>query len=57
MNVLLEYFTLVNTHISYKLNKRWMLFVDGQNLGNKQFQEINGYNTMGRMFMLGLRLH
>ena len=56
-DVLLEYFTLVNTHISYKLNKRWMLFVDGQNIGNKEFQEINGYNTMGRMFMLGLRLH
>ena len=56
-DVLLDYYTLVNAHISYQLNRNWNLFVDGQNLGNDHYQEINGYNTMGRMVMVGLRLH
>ena len=56
-DVLLDYYTLVNTHINYKLSKRWLLFADLQNMANNHFQEINGYNTMGRMFQLGIRLH
>jgi hypothetical protein len=32
------------------------LYADGQNIGNAVFQEINGYNAMGRMMMVGLRL-
>jgi vitamin B12 transporter len=55
-DVLLNYYTLVNAHITYKLNRRWILFADGQNLGNDHFQEINGYNTMGTMIMAGIRL-
>lgn len=56
-DVLLGYYTLVNAHMNYKLNRRWLLFVDGQNMANEHFQEINGYNTIGSMFQLGLRLH
>ena len=33
-----------------------IVYADGQNLGNKVFQEINGYNAMGRMLMIGLRI-
>ena len=56
-DVLLDYYTLVNAHINYKLSKRWLLFADVQNMANNHFQEINGYNTMGRMLQLGIRLH
>jgi vitamin B12 transporter len=56
-DVLLGYYTLVNAHLNYQLNRNWVLFADGQNLGNDRFQEINGYNTMGRMIMIGIRLH
>ncbi len=55
-DVLLNYYTLINAHVAYKLNRRWILFADGQNLANEQFQEINGYSTMGRTLMFGIRL-
>lgn len=56
-DVLLNYYTLVNAHVTYILNRNWVIFADGQNLANDHFQEINGYNTMGRMIMVGIRLH
>ena len=56
-DVTLNDYTLFNAHIQYKLNKHLLLYADGQNLGNTVFQEINGYNAMGRMLMLGLRLN
>jgi outer membrane receptor protein involved in Fe transport len=55
-DVSLKSYTSLNAHIQYKLNKHLLLYADGQNLGNTVFQEINGYNAMGRMLMLGLRL-
>ena len=55
-DVSLKSYTLLNAHIQYRLNKHLLLYADGQNLGNTVFQEINGYNAMGRMLMLGLRL-
>ncbi len=55
-DVLLNYYTLVNAHVSYKLNRRWIVFADGQNLGEDHFQEINGYNAIGRMLIFGIRL-
>ena len=56
-DVVLRHYTLLNAHLNYALTKNWMLFIDGQNMGNEQFQEINGYNTMGSMFLFGIRLH
>ena len=55
-DILLNYYTLVNAHIQYKMNNHFTLFADGQNLGNAHFQEINGYNTIGRRFLFGIRL-
>jgi vitamin B12 transporter len=54
-DVSLKSYTLLNAHIQYKYNKHILVYADAQNLGNLAFQEINGYNAMGRMFMLGLR--
>ena len=55
-DVTLNSYTLLNAHIQYAYNKHILLYADGQNLGNALFQEINGYNTMGRKLMIGLRL-
>jgi outer membrane cobalamin receptor len=55
-DVILNDYTLLNAHIQYKLNKHILLYADGQNLANAVFQEINGYNTMGRMLMIGIRV-
>jgi vitamin B12 transporter len=55
-DVSLKSYTLLNAHIQYNCNKHILLYADGQNLGNVAFQEINGYNAMGRMIILGLRL-
>jgi vitamin B12 transporter len=52
----LKSFTLLNAHIQYKFSKHLVIYSDAQNIGNVAFQEINGYNAMGRMLMLGLRL-
>ena len=56
-DVNLKSYTLINAHIQYKLNKHILLYADAQNIGNVVFQEINGYNAMGRMFLFGLRLN
>jgi vitamin B12 transporter len=55
-DVTLNSYTLLNAHIQYNYNKHLVLYADGQNIGNAVFQEINGYNAMGRMMMVGLRL-
>ena len=55
-DVSLKSYTLLNAHIQYKFSKHILLYADAQNIGNVAFQEINGYNAMGRMLMLGLRL-
>ena len=54
-DISLKSYTLLNAHIQYKYNKHILLYADAQNIGNVAFQEINGYNAMGRMFMIGLR--
>jgi vitamin B12 transporter len=53
-DVVLDYYTLLNAHLSYQYSKRLQLYADGQNLLNDHFQEINGYNTIGRTIQIGL---
>ena len=55
-DVSLKSYTLLNAHIQYKFSKHIVLYADAQNIGNVAFQEINGYNAMGRMLMLGFRV-
>jgi len=55
-DVTLNSYTLINAHIQYTYNNHIVLYADVQNIGNVAFQEINGYNTIGRMLMLGLRV-
>jgi vitamin B12 transporter len=53
-DVVLDYYTLLNAHLSYQYSKRLQLYADAQNLLNDHFQEINGYNTIGRTIQIGL---
>lgn len=55
-DVVLDYYTLLNAHISYQFSKRIQIYGDAQNILNDQFQEINGYNTMGQNFQIGFIL-
>ena len=56
-DVTLGYYTLLNASIQYKWSKRITVFANGQNLLNDNFNEINGYNAIGRMFQFGIRLN
>ena len=53
-DVVLDYYTLLNAHIRYQYSKRVQFYGDAQNILNDQFQEINGYNTMGRTLQIGI---
>jgi vitamin B12 transporter len=55
-DIVLDYYTLLNAHISYQYSKRIQFYGDAQNLLNDRFQEINGYNTMGQNFQIGFIL-
>jgi len=53
-DVVLDYYTLLNAHISYQYSKHLQFYADAQNILNDHFQEINGYNTIGRTIQIGL---
>jgi vitamin B12 transporter len=55
-DVALDYYTLINAHVQYKMSKHLSLFGDVQNLLKDHFQEIYGYNSIGRVFQLGIQL-
>jgi vitamin B12 transporter len=56
-DVKLDYFTLLNAHIQYRENNWLSFYIDMQNILQDRFQEIYGYNTMGRIIQIGFRLH
>jgi len=56
-DVKLDYYTLLNAHINYKASRALNFFIDMQNILEDRFQEIYGYNTMGRNIQIGFRLH
>jgi vitamin B12 transporter len=56
-DVTLGYYTLINASIQYKWSNRITVFANGQNLLNDNFNEINGYNAIGRMVQFGIRLN
>ena len=56
-DVKLDYYTLFNAHIQYQASKSLSFYVDLQNILQDRFQEINGYNAMGRNIQFGFRLH
>ncbi len=55
-DVKLGNYTLLNAHIQYNANKRILIYADLQNILEDRFQEIYGYNTIGRTIQIGFRL-
>lgn len=55
-DVQLGYYTLLNAHVQYNMGRRLSIYLDGQNILQDRFQEIYGYNTMGRNIQFGIRL-
>ena len=56
-DVKLDYYTLLNAHVQYQASKRIHFYMDVQNLLQDHFQEIYGYNTMGRNVQFGFRFN
>ena len=52
----LEEYMLVNAYAEYKFNSKVKLYADFQNIGNVQFFETRGYNSIPRYFMGGVLL-
>lgn len=45
----------INLGVDYKLNKKWALWVDLNNIANIQYQRWNQYDSFGFNFIAGLR--
>ena len=56
-DVVLDYYTLINAHLRYQMSKHLSFYADVQNLMKDHFQEIYGYNAIGRQLQFGIRLH
>ena len=48
--------TLVNDRFSINVKKDWEVFFEVYNLGNVEFQEIEGIPEQGRLFKAGLKV-
>ncbi|TAF49780.1 MAG: hypothetical protein EAZ62_08845, partial [Sphingobacteriia bacterium] len=55
-DVLLGEYFIVNAAAGYALNKSLRLFVDAQNIGNKKFFDIRGFNSIPFLFQGGVSL-
>lgn len=52
--VYLRGYMLLNTTLAYKLNRDWRLQARANNLLNKDYELVNGYNTMGTNLFISL---
>ena len=55
-DVLMNDYFLVNAYAEYALKKSIKFFADAQNIGNKKFFDIRGYNSIPFMFNVGATL-
>lgn len=53
-DVKLDGYFLLNAHIQYKWKEQIRFFADGQNLTDKRFFDLRGYNSMPFTFMTGV---
>jgi vitamin B12 transporter len=49
-------FQLTELHIQYNLNKKITVNAGLKNIFNKQYQEVYGYATRGRNYIIGVRV-
>jgi hypothetical protein len=43
--------------VDYKLNKKWALWIDLNNIANTKYQRWNGYTSFGFNFLLGVKFN
>jgi len=43
--------------VDYKLNKKWALWIDLNNIANAKYQRWNGYTSFGFNFLLGVKFN
>lgn len=55
-DILLEDYLLLSAYAEYKFKKRFRLFADFQNLTNKKFFDLSGYNSIPFLFSTGISL-
>jgi len=48
-------FQLTDISAQYKITKRWVMYGSVRNLFNEQYQEVLGFGTRGRNFVVGIR--
>ncbi|WP_299290895.1 TonB-dependent receptor, partial [uncultured Mucilaginibacter sp.] len=53
-NVVLPAYQLLDAYVQYGINGRVKVFVNANNILDKRYQEIYGYNTMGANFNAGV---
>jgi vitamin B12 transporter len=53
-DVLLDDYFIINAYAEYTFGERWKLFGDVQNLANRKFSEIRGYNGIPTLFNAGI---
>ncbi len=47
--------TIVNLNITYRLDQHFTVFATGKNILNSKFEPVNGLQTPGASFLIGLR--
>jgi len=56
-DVTLDSYTVVGASAQYIINKHFKLFADGQNITNKKFFEVYGYNSIPALFNGGITVN
>ena len=53
-DISLDAYTIFNAYAEYKVCSSFKIFVDAQNLTNKKFFDLNGYNSIPFLFTAGI---
>ena len=53
-DIILDSYFLLNAYAEYKIKETWKVFVDAQNLANKKFFDIRGYNSIPFLLNAGV---
>ena len=54
--IALKAFQTTDVFLQYKLGKKASIYVSMKNIFNTKYQEVLGFNTRGRNYVMGIRL-
>jgi vitamin B12 transporter len=49
-------YLIFNTQLSYQIKRHWILYLNSQNITNKQFFDVRGYNSIPFLFNMGVEV-